>query len=186
MAKNLAPNDAAKTGFRIYKNLSWLNKLPYKEAEKTFLDCCGSTEWARQMAEARPFGMLEHLFAQAESTWFSLSPADHLKAFAAHPQIGSKEPSEKQQARSADWSAGEQSSVNGSAESTLNALAEANRLYQEKFGFIFIVCATGKSADEMLAICNARLGNSVETELTIAAAEQSKITEIRLKKLLER
>ena len=185
MAENLAPIDAV-TGFRIYKNLAWLNDLIYAEAEKTFLDCCGSTEWARQMADARPFAMLEHLFTLAESKWFSLSPADHLEAFAAHPKIGSKKAAEKQQARSAQWSAGEQASVNGSAESILNALAEANRLYQDKFGFIFIVCATGKTADEMLAICKARLGNSVETELNIAAVEQSKITEIRLKKLLER
>ena len=85
----------------------------------------------------------------------------------------------------AEWSSGEQSGVETAANTVRNELAEANRLYEAKFGFIFIVCATGKTADEMLAVCRARLGNSLETELQIAAEEQRKITEIRLNKLLE-
>ncbi len=171
--------------FHIYKNLSELNDLPQNEAESAFLDCCGSRTWARQMAEARPFPMLDDLFSSAEDIWFSLSPADHLEAFAAHPRIGSKKAALTQNKRAADWSGGEQSGMDAAADDTRDRLTEANRLYQDKFGFIFIICATGRSADEMLAICRARLGNSLETELQIAAEEQRKITSIRLNKLLE-
>lgn len=169
----------------IYKRLAWLNELPAAEAEAAFLDCCGSREWARRMTARRPYPMLENLFETAEDIWFSLPPADHLEAFAAHPQIGSSKPAAAQNARAASWSAGEQSGTVTAGESIKEALREANRLYRDKFGFIFIVCATGKSAEEMLAICRARYGNSVETELQIAAHEQNKITEIRLGRLLE-
>jgi OHCU decarboxylase len=172
--------------YQIYKNLDWLNKMPRAEAESVFIDCCGSTEWARQMAEARPFVMLEDLFQTAETRWYALSPSDQLEAFAAHPKIGSKTPAEEQPSASAEWSKGEQSEVSKAGDRVLNELATANRLYQDKFGFIFIVCATGKTAEEMLAICRARLGNSIETELNLAAVEQGKITEIRLNKLLEK
>lgn len=129
--------------------------------------------------------MLENLFETAERTWFSLAPADWLEAFAAHPKIGSSTPAATQELRATNWSADEQSGVNSAKNSVRTELADANRLYEDKFGFIFIVCASGKSADEMLAICKARFGNSVETELAIAAEEQRKITEIRLAKLLE-
>ena len=172
--------------FHLYKNLEWLNKLPGNEAEATFRDCCGSSEWARLMDEARPFEMIENLYQSAERIWFSLSPVDHLEAFASHPKIGSKKAAPKQQANSAKWSSDEQSGMKTADDKLKNELAEANRLYLEKFGFIFIVCATGKSAQEMLAICRARLRNSLTTELQIAAQEQSKITEIRLNKLLEK
>jgi OHCU decarboxylase len=172
--------------FHIYKNLEQLNKLPKDKAEATFLDCCGSTEWAKRMAAERPFGMIENLYQSAESIWSSLSSADHLEAFASHPKIGSKKPAPKQQAKSAKWSSNEQSGLETANDEVKNDLAEANRLYLEKFGFIFIVCATGKSAAEMLAICRARLRNSLATELQIAAEEQRKITEIRLNKLLEK
>ena len=138
------------------------------------------------MTKARPFAMLEEIYKSAEDIWFSLSSVDHLEAFASHPKIGSKKAAPKQRVRSANWSSGEQSGMNAADENVKNDLAEANRLYLEKFGFIFIVCATGKSAEEMLAICRARLGNSVATELQIAAEEQRKITEIRLNKVLEK
>ena len=156
------------------------------EAESVFCECCGSHEWARGMTAGRPFAMLENLFESADRIWWSLTSADHLEAFAAHPKIGSKQAAKKQQARSAVWSEGEQSQVDSAAANVLDKLTEANRLYEEKFGFIFIVCATGKSADEMLAIAQARLGNSKQTEMRIAADEQRKITAIRLNKLLER
>ncbi len=172
--------------YEIYKNLAWLNELPAREAESVFLDCCGSVEWARRMAASRPFPMLENLFTRSDDIWFALSPADWLEAFAAHPKIGSKRPAKKQKARSADWSADEQSAVSDAEGQVRKDLDNANSLYEAKFGFIFIVCATGKSADEMLAICRARLGTSIETELRIAGAEQNKITALRLNKLLER
>jgi OHCU decarboxylase len=172
--------------FQIYKNLAWLNELPADEAESAFLDCCGSTAWAQAMTDARPFAMLEDLFETATNKWFALPPADRLEAFAAHPKIGSKNAAPAQKEQAAEWSAGEQSGVANAGAEISEQLAEANRLYEEKFGFIFIVCASGKDADEMLAICRARLGNSMETEMRIAAEEQSKITEIRLNKLLEK
>jgi OHCU decarboxylase len=172
--------------YRIYKNLAWLNDLPDREAQKAFLDCCGSHEWAHRMTEARPFPMVENLYTHADAIWFSLPVADHLEAFAAHPKIGSKKKPTAQTKKSADLSRGEQSKVDTAGADVREQLAEANRLYEEKFGFIFIVCASGKSAEEMLAIAGARLGNSVETELQIAAEEQAKITALRLDKLLEK
>jgi OHCU decarboxylase len=172
--------------YPIYKNLASLNDLPPGEAEAAFLDCCGSREWARRMAEVRPFPMLEDLFATAEKVWFSLAPADRLEAFAAHPKIGSKKSAPAQDMRAADWSGAEQSGMAAASDDVREQLAEVNRLYEDKFGFIFIVCATGRSADEMAAIARARLGNSLETEMQLASEEQAKITEIRLSKLLEK
>ena len=174
------------TEIQVYKNLAWLNGLSKKKAEDAFLDCCGSSEWARRMVQSRPYSMLEDLFRKAESVWFDLSPVDWLEAFAAHPKIGSSKPAAPQRERSVKWSGDEQSGTNGAGDAVRKQLVEVNRLYLEKFGFIFIVCATGRSADEMLAICKARLGNSAATELNLAAEEQFKITEIRLNKLLER
>jgi len=171
---------------KVYKKLEWLNNLPVDEAERVFADCCGSRSWARQMAAARPFPMLEHLFKHAGQIWRSLAAADWLEAFAAHPKIGSAKPAPVQHKRAADWSAGEQSGLADAAEDVRRKLAEANELYERRFGFIFIVCATGKSAGEMLAICEERLKNSAADEIANAAAEQQKITEIRLAKLLER
>jgi OHCU decarboxylase len=178
--------DVNGRGIHVYKELFWLNHLTHDEAESAFFDCCGSHKWAARMTAARPFTMLEDLFRSAEDIWFSLGPQDWLEAFAAHPKIGSKDTSTAQQHRSANWSAGEQSGISEAEDAVLTDLKKANKLYEEKFGFIFIVCATGKSADEMLAICRARFGNSSQTEMQIAAAEQAKITEIRLTKLLER
>lgn len=168
-----------------YKNLTRLNQLSPDAAEAVFLDCCGSHEWAKAMVAARPFVMLENVFDAADRIWFALPVADHLEAFAAHPKIGSNKRAQAQNRRAAQWSKNEQSAVGLADDKVRKLLTEANRLYEGKFGFIFIVCATGKEADEMLAICRARLGNSVQTELQIAAEEQRKITEIRLTKLLE-
>ena len=137
------------------------------------------------MADARPFPLLETLYERAGTVWYALSTADQLEAYAAHPKIGSRKAAASQKKRAADWSAGEQAGVATAESEVGEQLAVVNRLYEKKFGFIFIVCATGKSADEMLAICRARLGNTPETELKIAAEEQRKITEIRLNKLLE-
>jgi OHCU decarboxylase len=176
----------ARVTYLIYKNLAEINELPPGEAVKTFLDCCGSQRWAETMANARPFPTLERLFDTAEETWFSLPTADHLEAFAAHPEIGEGAPSETLGERPAAWSTTEQTGVDDSGTDTRTELAEVNRLYHEKFGFIFIVCATGKTAEEMLAIAKARIRNSTETELKLAAEEQNKITRIRLEKLLEK
>jgi 2-oxo-4-hydroxy-4-carboxy-5-ureidoimidazoline decarboxylase len=165
-------------------DLENLNELPFDEAASRFRDCCGSTQWARSMAEARPFVSEASLFDLAEKFWWNLNAGDRLEAFAAHPKIGDKKAAPKQQEHSAEWSKGEQAGVNETPDAVRAALAEANHLYQEKFGYIFIVCATGKSAEEMLEICRARMNNSADKELPVAAEEQRKITEIRLRKLL--
>jgi OHCU decarboxylase len=136
------------------------------------------------MTEERPFRMLEDLFRTADAVWYSLTPADWLIAFAAHPKIGSTD-SGGPKTRASEWSAGEQAGTAKAQYTVKKQLAEANSLYEEKFGFIFIVCATGRSADEMLDLCNARLQNRLGTEMMIAAEEQRKITELRLNKLLE-
>jgi 2-oxo-4-hydroxy-4-carboxy-5-ureidoimidazoline decarboxylase len=165
-------------------NLEELNSAASEITESHFKDCCGSRRWAQKMTKARPFGDFSELLEKAENIWKNLETKDRLEAFAAHPKIGAKRSAPSQQAQAAAWSGGEQSGMQAANDATKDALAEANRLYEEKFGFIFIVCATGKSAREMLEICRARLENSLDEEMRIAAEEQRKITEIRLKKLL--
>ncbi|HEV7646018.1 MAG TPA: 2-oxo-4-hydroxy-4-carboxy-5-ureidoimidazoline decarboxylase [Pyrinomonadaceae bacterium] len=169
-------------------DLAELNSVSTEKAASRFRDCCGSAAWAQEMAAARPFVNEASLLDQAEKIWWNLGPEDWLEAFASHPQIGAKigdkKAAPKQQERSAEWSKGEQAGLDRTNDDTREQLAEANHLYQEKFGYIFIVCATGKSAEEMLEICRARLANSENEELPVAAEEQTKITELRLKKLL--
>ena len=167
------------------EELKKLNSASVETAESEFLNCCGSRSWAREMTAARPFESAEELLNRAARIWENLDAADWLEAFAAHPKIGEKKAGAKDSARFAEWSRSEQSGASAADASTLDELAEANRLYERKFGFIFIVCATGKSALEMLEICRRRLGNDAEAELQIAADEQRKITEIRLRKLLK-
>lgn len=140
-----------------------------------FKKVCGSKEWARRMAEARPFASWDDLLQKAGSIWSALTPDHHLEAFGAHPRIGEKKPG---------WSAQEQSGVRTAAEETMRAIAEGNRAYEEKFGFVYLVCATGRSADEMLANLTERLTHDRETELRIAADEQRRITELRLEKMV--
>ena len=167
------------------EKLDELNQAAKETAKARLLDCCGSQNWARKMTESRPFADVAALIKQAEQIWLNLEAQDWLEAFAAHPKIGARKAAPKQQAQSAEWSRGEQSGTHAAADSVLEALAETNRLYEEKFGFIFIVCATGKTAEEMLNLCRRRVRNDADSEIRIAADEQRKITEIRLKKLLE-
>jgi OHCU decarboxylase len=167
------------------EKLDELNQAAQETAEARFLDCCGSQNWARKMTAARPFADVAELIKKAEQIWLNLEADDWLEAFASHPKIGARKGAPKQQIQSAKWSRGEQSGTLAATESLLDVLAEANRLYEEKFGYIFIVCATGKSAEEMLELCNRRLNNDENSELRIAADEQRKITKIRLRKLLE-
>ncbi|MGI8641563.1 MAG: 2-oxo-4-hydroxy-4-carboxy-5-ureidoimidazoline decarboxylase [Pyrinomonadaceae bacterium] len=167
------------------KKLEQLNQAANEKAKADFLNCCGSQNWARKMSETRPFPNLAGLLNQAGQIWQNLETQDWLEAFAAHPKIGTKKAVSQQSAQSAEWSNAEQSGTQTAADSLRDELEKANRLYQEKFGFIFIVCATGKSAEEMLDLCRRRLKNNADSELRIAADEQRKIMEIRLKKLLE-
>lgn len=136
------------------------------------------------MVAARPFTDLDQMIETADGIWWSLGPQDWLEAFHSHPKIGEKKAAAETALDAQKWSVQEQSGVENSADDTIKALAELNHAYEEKFGFIFIVCATGKSSEEMLSILRARLGNGPDAELRNAAAEQAKITELRLRKLM--
>jgi allantoicase len=151
-----------------------LNTRTDDDARHALTACCGSGRWVGEMLEARPFA---NVFTTADAIWNALSPGDWREAFAAHPRIGE---------RKADrFSGSEQSGTSAASSDTMWALAAVNREYEERFGHIYIVCATGKSADEMLAHAKQRMGNAPEDELRIAAEEQRKITRLRLLKLVE-
>jgi OHCU decarboxylase len=153
-----------------------LNRLPDHRAEAEFARCCGSMRWARLMAAERPFGSVDVLAAVAQRLWWSLAAADWLEAFAAHPRIG-------EQARSA-WSAEEQAAASSIPGQLRDRLARLNQEYEHRFGYTFLVSATGKTAEAMAGILERRLRNEPAEELQIAADEQRKITELRLAKLL--
>ena len=167
------------------QSINGLNELSADNARAEFLKCCGSQRWASAMTAARPFANVDELLTKADRTWSSLRPEDWLEAFRAHPRIGEKKAAAAQSKEAQQWSAQEQSGINDAAAGTIAALADGNRDYEQRFGFIFIVCATGKSSEEMLAILQARLQNDAETEIAAAAKEQRKITRLRLEKLLQ-
>jgi OHCU decarboxylase len=146
-------------------------------SQAELLACCGSLEWARRMEQRQPFAGAEEMLAAADSTWWELGPADWLQAFAAHPRIG--ESTADARARH------EQSGVQGAEAETLARLAAANRAYEERFGHIYIVCASGKTAAQMLAILESRLSNDPETELRVAAEQQRQITRLRLEQWIK-
>jgi allantoicase len=164
--------------------LDLINSLPDKKAAAALLDCCGSQEWVRRMLASRPFLSADEMTQSADEIWNSLSRKEWLQAFRHHPRIGGKKAQSKQSAKSGDWSAKEQSGAARAARDTRAALAAANRAYEAKFGHIFIICATGKSAEEIQQELQRRLGNDRETELRTAAEEQRKIARLRLEKLL--
>ena|ERR1051326_76056 len=165
-------------------DLAWLNSLSAHAAANELRQCCGSRRWARQMTDARPFENLADLIKQANEIWWSLDRDDWLEAFRSHPRIGEKKSAETVSAQAREWSSNEQAGVNTASTETTDALATLNRTYEQRFGYIFIICATGKSSGEMLAALRERLQHDEAGELPVAAAEQSKITELRLKKLL--
>ncbi|HTG86277.1 MAG TPA: 2-oxo-4-hydroxy-4-carboxy-5-ureidoimidazoline decarboxylase [Pyrinomonadaceae bacterium] len=165
-------------------DLESLNALPTGVASQEFVKCCGSRRWARAMTDGRPYEGLEQLTRTASEVWLSLGHEDWLEAFRSHPRIGEKKAATEVSTQSQQWSGQEQSGVSAADQATIDSLAQLNREYENRFGFIFIVCATGKSAHEMLAILRERLDNDLDAELPIAAAEQAKITELRLKKLV--
>ena len=146
-------------------------------ARAALAQCCGSARWVDQMMEARPFGDGGNLLAVADRVWKQSSTDDLMEAFAAHPRIGDSKGSR--------WSQQEQSGTSAASSATMTALTAANEAYDARYGFRFIVCATGKSAEEMLAIVQSRSSNDRERELQIAAEEQRKIVRIRLLKLVE-
>jgi OHCU decarboxylase len=164
--------------------LDQLNEFSAEQAEAEFLKCCGCRKWARALTVARPFASADDLAAKADSLWWSLNDEDWLEAFRAHPKIGEQKAAAAQPAQAQNWSAQEQAGVKAAATETKAALAAGNQEYEKRFGFIFIVCATGKTSEEMSAILNERLQNDAATELRVAAEEQRKITRLRLEKLL--
>jgi OHCU decarboxylase len=164
--------------------LSQLNALPPSEAERELLACCGSRAWARDVAAARPYRDVETLLAASDRVWSRLSPDDWLEAFAKHPRIGERAAATVTSIERR-WSEGEQSRAQGSAPSVLAELASANAEYEDRFGHVFLICATGKTADEILANARSRLHNDPERELHVAAEEQRRITRLRLRKLLD-
>lgn len=160
-------------------------------ALEAMLACCGSKRWAAAMVALRPIASVEALSEAADRVWRTMQEPDWLEAFACHPRIGEREPahaaahaSKHAEGRSSAWSRQEQSSASAASERMLAELAEGNRLYEQRFGFTYIVCATGKSADEMLAILQRRLASNREAELREAADEQRQIMQIRLGKWL--
>ena len=166
------------------KGIERLNDLTHDEAEAEFLQCCGSTAWACGMSARRPFVGAEELLSAAEEAWHNLDEEDWLEAFSRHPKIGEAKSATEQSGTEREWSAREQSGMGAADDAARRELEELNRAYAEKFGYIFIVCATGKSSEEMLAALRARLQNDPATEIANAAQEQRRITKLRLEKLL--
>jgi len=150
---------------------------------KVLSDCCGSEKWVIGMYEHYPFKTEEKLFYEAERIWFSLNESDWLEAFLHHPKIGDINSLREKFSSSKHLAENEQAGVNDASHVTLDELARFNEEYEKKFGYIFIICATGKSAEEMLEIIRSRIGNEKENEILIAMKEQSKITQIRLNKI---
>jgi OHCU decarboxylase len=162
------------------------NQLPAANAADETLPCCGSQAWARQLSSRRPFRDASSLVAASDEIWRQLPPADWMEAFSRHPRIGEREAPPAASQQSAAWSVQEQQNASSSPEAVRSALAEANRKYEQRFGRVFIVCATGKSAAEMLDILERRLHNDEVTEFREAGEEQRKITNLRLEKWLSR
>ena len=162
-----------------------LNTLPAAQLKEELFKCCGSASWVKMMMAFFPADDLVELLEDAEEIWYECSKDDWKEAFSHHPKIGDTNALKEKFASTAAWAAREQSGVNNASPETIEALVEANRLYEEKFGYIFIVCATGKSAEEMLGLVKERLLNSPAVEIEIAADEQNKITKLRLEKLLD-
>ena len=160
-----------------------LDRVDGTEARRLLTTCCGSTRWVERMLERRPFGSRERLLESAREVWFALDRSDWLEAFSHHPKIGDRTALRQRFAATGHLSEKEQAGVNTASDETLNALAEANKQYQRTFGYIFIVCATGLNAEEMLRRLRRRLRNEPDAEIRIAAEEQAKITELRLSNL---
>ncbi len=169
---------------KVLEGLRRLNALPNRQARDALLGCCGSGGWAERMAERRPFRGMAELLSGADAIWAGLESEDRLEAFRSHPRIGETRAAQEHSAQARRWSEQEQSSVSRASDQTRAALAEGNRAYEQRFGYLFIVCATGKSSDEMLAILNQRLANDPSTELRVAAEEQRRILQLRLEKLV--
>jgi 2-oxo-4-hydroxy-4-carboxy-5-ureidoimidazoline decarboxylase len=150
------------------------------DARALLTRACGASRWVDRMMARRPFGGDARLLRAARIEWFGLTEADWLEAFSHHPQIGDRAALAARFPTTHDLLAKEQAGVGRAGDEVLSALADANQAYLDRFGFIFIVCATGKTAEEMLQLLRDRLPHDRATELRIAAEEQAKITALRL------
>jgi allantoicase len=166
------------------ENLARFNGLPRAKAVKALLDCCGSKKWAGRLADQRPFSSDDELIANADKIWTQLETQEWLEAFRHQPPIGENRATARQSKTASRWSVKEQSTAQSAGPEVLAALAAENKKYSDKFGFVFLICATGKTSQEILAALSQRLGNNPEVEMHIAAEEQRKITRLRLEKLL--
>ena len=164
--------------------LADINSLSVEMLSVELIRCCGSSKWVKQMITARPFIGESDLFEAAEKIWYSCLPSDWLQAFSHHPKIGEKKNLGKKFASTKEWASSEQKGVDSASLATLDTLVKLNQDYEKRFGYIFIVYATGKSAGEMLDLLRSRITNSPEEEMKIAMGEQNKITKLRLQKLL--
>jgi 2-oxo-4-hydroxy-4-carboxy-5-ureidoimidazoline decarboxylase len=164
--------------------LDEFNALPAARATEELLRCCGCARWADALLAARPFADKAALLGASDAAWAATDEADWREAFSHHPRIGGKDALRAKFAATAAWAQGEQAGAAAAGEAVLEALAKGNAEYESRFGFLFIVCATGKSAAEMLDLLKSRLKNDAAFEMRLAAGEQNKITKIRLEKLL--
>jgi 2-oxo-4-hydroxy-4-carboxy-5-ureidoimidazoline decarboxylase len=160
-----------------------LNKMNGEHALSELFKCCGSQHWAQKLTDCRPFSNIQDLIGSSDRIWMECDRKDALEAFSHHPKIGDLKSLEKKFATTREWASGEQAGLKTAAGKIIQELAAGNAAYESKFGYIFIVCATGKSAEEMLGLLQSRIGNDAETELKIAMIEQNKITHLRLEKL---
>ena len=161
-----------------------LNQLPEKDAHHTFMQCCTSSAWVTRMVEARPFASHEALTQAADEAWKGLTEQDYFEAFEGHPKIGDVSSLRAKYANTKELAGNEQGLVKEANDEVLEVLSQGNADYEEKFGFIFIICATGKSAKEMSDLLQARLPNNREQEIVNAAEEQRKIFQLRIDKAL--
>jgi 2-oxo-4-hydroxy-4-carboxy-5-ureidoimidazoline decarboxylase len=164
--------------------LSHWHALPQDQAAAEILSCCGSRTWAAKLAAMRPFDDEQGLFTAADVCWQTLPEADWLEAFRSHPRIGEQHAQSKTTATSAAWSRSEQGQMQEADAAILLRMREGHREYEERFGRIFIVCASGKQPAEMLRILEHRLGNDPAQELLESAAQQQQIMQLRLRKWL--
>lgn len=161
-----------------------LNTLTKTQAQQALMHCCAAPNWVAGMLKALPFENKQQVFECAQNVWEGLTEPDYLAAFEGHPQIGDLSTLSKKYAATAQKAGHEQAGMNKANEQTLQTMIALNKQYLTKFGFIFIVCASGKTAEQMLTLLEQRINNTRMTELNIAASEQAKITKIRLEALL--
>ncbi len=166
------------------QSVATFDALPADEAAGLLRACCGASRWVDGMLARRPFGAPDAALRAADEAWAPLGEADWMEAFSHHPRIGETRAAAVQDARAAGWSAGEQAGVARTPATVREQLAEVNREYERRFGHIYIVCASGRSAEELLDVARGRLQNEPAAELRVAAAEQHRITRLRLEKLL--